>query len=154
VKNFLAYSLVRLGVDHVDVYRPSHLDPAVPIEDTIGAIADLVKAGYVRCIGLSEVGPETVRRAHAVHLNSDLQLEYSLVSRGPEAMIFSVLAELRNGLTAYGALSRGLLTESKPQGLATSAPISRVSRARIATATLTRSREATTLLTQRARDRP
>ena len=82
VKNFLAYSLRRLGVDHIDIYRPGRLDPNVPIEETIGAIADLVKAGYVRAIGLSEVGPETIRRAHAVHPISDLQIEYSLISRG------------------------------------------------------------------------
>ena len=88
VKNFLAYTLTRLGVDHVDIYRPGRLDPAVPIEETIGAIADLVKAGYVRAIGLSEVGPETIRRAHAVHPIGDLQIEYSLISRGPEATIF------------------------------------------------------------------
>jgi aryl-alcohol dehydrogenase-like predicted oxidoreductase len=115
VKNFLAYSLVRLGLDHVDVYRPARLDPAVPIEDTIGAIADLVKAGYVRHIGLSGVGSETLRRAHAVHPIADLQIEYSLVSRGPEARIFPVLDELGIGVTAYGVLSRGLLTGSKPQ---------------------------------------
>jgi aryl-alcohol dehydrogenase-like predicted oxidoreductase len=114
LKNFLAYSLVRLGVDHVDIYRPARLDPAVPIEDTIGAIADLVKAGYVRAIGLSEVGAETIRRAHAVHPIADLQIEYSLISRGPEAAIFPVLAELGIGVTAYGVLSRGLLTGAKP----------------------------------------
>ena len=88
VKNFLAYSLTRLGVDHIDIYRPARLDPAVPIEDTVGAIADLVKAGYVRAIGLSEVGADTIRRAHAVHPIADLQIEYSLLSRGPEAKIF------------------------------------------------------------------
>lgn len=113
VKSFLAYTLVRLGVDHVDVYRPARLDPAVPIEDTIGAIADLVKAGYVRAIGLSEVGAETIRRAHAVHPIADLQIEYSLLSRGPEQKIFPVLDELGIGVTAYGVLSRGLLTRSK-----------------------------------------
>ena len=113
VKNFLAYSLNRLGVDHIDIYRPARLDPQVPIEDTIGAIADLVKAGYVRAIGLSEVGPETIRRAHAVHPICDLQIEYSLVSRGPEQAIFPVLAELGIGVTAYGVLSRGLLSGSK-----------------------------------------
>jgi aryl-alcohol dehydrogenase-like predicted oxidoreductase len=85
VKNFVAYSLKRLGVAHIDVYRPGRLDPNVPIEETIGAIADLVKAGYVRWIGLSEVGPDTIRRAHAVHPISDLQIEYSIISRGPEA---------------------------------------------------------------------
>jgi aryl-alcohol dehydrogenase-like predicted oxidoreductase len=116
VKNFLAYSLQRLGVDHIDIYRPSRRDPGVPIEDTIGAIADLVKAGYVRAIGLSEVGPETIRRAHAIHPIADLQIEYSLISRGPEARIFPVLAELGIGVTAYGVLSRGLLAGSTPSG--------------------------------------
>src|SRR6185295_16641044 len=82
VKNFAAYSLKRLGVDVIDIYRPSRLDPAVPIEDTIGAIADLVKAGYVRHVGLSEVGPDTIRRAHKVHPIVDLQIEYSIASRG------------------------------------------------------------------------
>jgi aryl-alcohol dehydrogenase-like predicted oxidoreductase len=116
VKNFLAYSLKRLGVDHVDIYRPSRLDPKVPIEDTIGTIADLVKAGYVRFIGLSEVGVETIRRAHAVHPISDLQIEYGIVSRGPEAAIFPALEELGIGVTAYGVLSRGLLSGSLPAG--------------------------------------
>lgn len=112
VRNFIGYSLARLGVDHIDIYRPGRLDPAVPIEDTVGAIADLVKAGYVRAIGLSEVGVETVRRARAVHPISDLQIEYSLVSRGPEARILPVLAELGIAATAYGVLSRGLLSGS------------------------------------------
>lgn len=116
VKNALAHTLTRLGVSHIDIYRPARLDPAVPIEDTIGAIADLVKAGYVRAIGLSEVGPETIRRAHAVHPICDLQIEYSLLSRGPEAAIFPVLEELGIGVTAYGVLSRGLLSGSKPTG--------------------------------------
>jgi aryl-alcohol dehydrogenase-like predicted oxidoreductase len=114
VRNFLTYTLTRLGVDHVDIYRPGRLDPSVPIEETIGAIADLVKAGYVRGIGLSEVGPETIRRAQAAHSVSDLQIEYSLVSRGPEARILPVLAELGIGVTAYGVLSRGLLSGSMP----------------------------------------
>jgi aryl-alcohol dehydrogenase-like predicted oxidoreductase len=100
IKNFLAYSLVRLGVDHIDIYRPARLDPNVPIEDTIGAIADLVKAGYVRAIGLSEVGAETIRRANAVHPITDLQIEYSLISRGPETSIFPALRELGIGVTA------------------------------------------------------
>jgi aryl-alcohol dehydrogenase-like predicted oxidoreductase len=112
VKNFLAYSLVRLGTDHVDVYRPARLDPAVPIEDTIGAIADLVKAGYVRSIGLSEVGPDTIRRAAKVHPIADLQIEYSIASRDPEDAIFPALAELGIGATLYGVLSRGLLSAS------------------------------------------
>ncbi|MCC6999547.1 MAG: aldo/keto reductase [Deltaproteobacteria bacterium] len=116
IKNFLAYTLTRLGVDHIDIYRPARLDPAVPIEDTIGAIADLVKAGYVRHIGLSEVGPETIRRAAAVYPIVDLQIEYSLLSRGPEAKIFPVLAELGIAVTAYGVLSRGLLTRSQATG--------------------------------------
>jgi aryl-alcohol dehydrogenase-like predicted oxidoreductase len=116
VKNALAYTLVRLGVDHVDIYRPARLDPSVPIEDTIGAIADLVKAGYVRAIGLSEVGPETIRRAQAVHPISDLQIEYSVISRGPEAKIFPLLAELGIAVTAYGVLSRGLLTGAQLNG--------------------------------------
>ena len=115
-KNFLAHSLSRLGVDHIDIYRPARLDPAVPIEETIGAIADMVKAGYVRYIGLSEVGAETIRRAAKVHPICDLQIEYSLVSRGPEATIFPALAELGIATTAYGVLSRGLLTGSKPTG--------------------------------------
>src|SRR5471032_1080047 len=93
-KNFLTYSLTRPGVDHVDIYRPARLDPAVPIEDTVGAIADLVKAGYVRAIGLSEVGVETIERAHAVHPIVDLQIEYSLLSRQPETAIVPVLQEL------------------------------------------------------------
>lgn len=115
-KAFLAYSLSRLGVDYIDVYRPSRLDPAVPIEDTIGAIADMVKAGYVRHIALSEVGAETIRRAAKVHPIVDLQIEYSLVSRSPEATIFPALAELGIAVTAYGVLSRGLLAGSKPAG--------------------------------------
>jgi aryl-alcohol dehydrogenase-like predicted oxidoreductase len=114
VRNFLTYSLCRLGVEHIDIYRPARLDPAVPIEDTIGAIGELVKAGYVRAIGLSEVGPDTIRRAHAAHPIADVQIEYSLISRTPEARIFPVLAELGIGVTAYGVLSRGLLTGSTP----------------------------------------
>ena len=114
VKNFLSYTLTRLGVDHIDIYRPARLDPAVPIDETVGAMADLVTAGYVRAIGLSEVGPDTIRRARAVHPISDLQIEYSLISRGPEATIFPLLAELGIGVTAYGVLSRGLLSGSRP----------------------------------------
>jgi aryl-alcohol dehydrogenase-like predicted oxidoreductase len=116
VKNFLAYSLKRLGVDYIDVYRPARLDAAVPIEETVGAIADLIKAGYVRSAGLSEVGVDTIRRAHAVHPIADLQIEYSLISRGPEERIFPVLEELGIGVTAYGVLSRGLLSGSRIGG--------------------------------------
>jgi aryl-alcohol dehydrogenase-like predicted oxidoreductase len=112
VKNFLAHSLTRLHTDRIDIYRPSRLDGGVPIEETVGAIADMVKAGYVRAIGLSEVGVETVRRAHTVHPIADLQIEYSLISRGPEARIFPALHELGIGVTGYGVLSRGLLTGS------------------------------------------
>jgi len=115
VKNFAAYSLKRLGVDVIDVYRPARLDPNVPIEDTVGAIADLVTKGYVRHIGLSEVGAETIRRAHAVHPIVDLQIEYSIATRSPEDRIFPVLEELGVSATLYGVLSRGLLSGSKPQ---------------------------------------
>lgn len=116
VKNFATYSLKRLGVDHIDIYRPARLDQTVPIEDTMGAIGDLIKGGYVRYAGLSEVGPETIRRAHALLPISDLQIEYAVISRGPEARIFPVLEELGIGVTAYGVLSRGLLSSSKPGG--------------------------------------
>ncbi len=114
IKNFVAYSLARLGVDHIDIYRPARLDPAVPIEETVGTIADLIRSGYVRYIGLSEVGPETIRRAQAVHTICDLQIEYSLISRAPERAIFPALEELGVGVTAYGVLSRGLLAGSVP----------------------------------------
>ncbi|WP_425538017.1 aldo/keto reductase [Myxococcus stipitatus] len=116
VKNFAAYSLKRLGVDVIDIYRPARLDPNVPIEESIGAIADLVKAGYVRHIALSEVSAETVRRAQRIHSIVDVQLEYSLASRGPETSLFPALRELGVGATLYGVLSRGLLTGSKPSG--------------------------------------
>jgi aryl-alcohol dehydrogenase-like predicted oxidoreductase len=113
VKNFAAYSLKRLDVDVIDVYRPARLDSNVPIEETVGAIADLVKAGYVRHIGLSEVGVETIRRANKVHPIVDLQVEYAVITRGPEDAIFPVLTELGMSATLYGVLSRGLLTGSK-----------------------------------------
>jgi aryl-alcohol dehydrogenase-like predicted oxidoreductase len=110
VKNFVTYSLRRLGTDHIDVYRPARLDPAVPIEETVGAIAELVEAGYVRHVGLSEMGAGTLRRAAAVHPISDLQIEYSLLSRGIEPEILPAARELGIGITAYGVLSRGLLS--------------------------------------------
>ena len=110
VKNFAAYSLKRLGVGHIDIYRPARLDPNVPIEETVGAIADLIKAGHVRHIGLSEVGSETLRRAHAVHPIADLQIEYSMISRGIESGILQTCRELGIGITAYGVLSRGLIS--------------------------------------------
>jgi aryl-alcohol dehydrogenase-like predicted oxidoreductase len=110
VKNFLAYTLRRLDTDHVDVYRPARLDPNVPIEETVGGIAEMVEAGYVRHIGLSEIGADTLRRAHAVHPISDLQIEYSLLSRGIEDEILPTCRELGVAVTAYGVLSRGLIS--------------------------------------------
>jgi aryl-alcohol dehydrogenase-like predicted oxidoreductase len=114
VKNFVAYTLRRLGTDYIDIYRPARLDPAVPIEDTIGAIADMIRAGYIRHVGLSEVGAETIRRAQAVHPVADLQIEYSLMSRGIEQKILPTTRELGIGITAYGVLSRGLLSGRLP----------------------------------------
>jgi aryl-alcohol dehydrogenase-like predicted oxidoreductase len=110
VKASLAYSLQRLRTDHIDIYRPARLDPNVPIEDTVGAIKEMIDAGYVRHLGLSEVSATTIRRAHVVHPVSDLQVEYSLISRGPEGDILDTCRELGIGVTAYGVLSRGLLS--------------------------------------------
>ncbi|MER8043096.1 aldo/keto reductase [Streptomyces sp. NPDC094032] len=110
VKNFAAYSLQRLGTDHIDIYRIARVDPDVPIEETVGAIAELVEAGHVRHIGLSEVGADTLRRAAAVAPISDLQIEYSLISRGIEEKILPAARELGIGVTAYGVLSRGLIS--------------------------------------------
>jgi aryl-alcohol dehydrogenase-like predicted oxidoreductase len=110
VKNFLAYSLTRLGTDHIDIYRPARLDPAVPIEDTVGAVKDMIDAGYVRHVGLSEVNAATIRKAHAVHPITDLQIEYSLISRAVEDEVLPTLRELGIGMTAYGILSRGLIS--------------------------------------------
>ena len=109
VKSSLAYSLRRLGTDHIDLYQPARLDPDVPIEDTVGAIAQMIDAGYVRYLGLSEMGAETIRRAHEVHPVTGLQIEYSLLSRGIEDSILPTVRELGIGVTAYGVLSRGLL---------------------------------------------
>jgi aryl-alcohol dehydrogenase-like predicted oxidoreductase len=110
VKNFAAYSLRRLGVDRIDVYRIARVDPQVPIEETVGAIAELVEAGHVRHIGLSEAGAETVRRAAATAPIVDLQIEYSLISRGIEEYILPTTRELGIAITAYGVLSRGLIS--------------------------------------------
>ncbi len=110
VKNSLAYSLRRLGTDYVDLYQPARLDPRVPIEDTVGAIAEMIEAGFVRYLGLSEMGADTIRRAHAVHPVASLQIEYSLMSRGIEAQILPAVRALGIGVTAYGILSRGLLS--------------------------------------------
>jgi aryl-alcohol dehydrogenase-like predicted oxidoreductase len=125
VKNFISYTLQRLNTDHVDLYMPARLDPAVPIEETVGAIADLVKAGHVRHIGLSEVSAETIRRAHAVHPIAALEIEYSLFSRGVEQAILPTLRELGISLIAYGAVCRGLIDDpartaafrDKPSGI-------------------------------------
>jgi aryl-alcohol dehydrogenase-like predicted oxidoreductase len=110
IKNFLAYSLQRLGVETIDIYRPARLDPSVPIEETVGAMSDMVKAGWIRHIGLSEVGSDTIRRAHKVHPICDLQIEYSLISRGIESDILKTCRELGIGITAYGVLARGLIS--------------------------------------------
>jgi aryl-alcohol dehydrogenase-like predicted oxidoreductase len=110
VKSSLAYTLTRLGTDHVDLYQPARLDPRVPIEETVGAVAEMIKAGYVRYLGLSEMGADTIRRAHAVHPVAALQIEYSLMSRGIEARILPAVRELGISVTAYGILSRGLLS--------------------------------------------
>jgi aryl-alcohol dehydrogenase-like predicted oxidoreductase len=111
VKTFLAYSLTRLGTDYVDLYQPARVDPAVPIEDTIGAIADMVQAGYVRHIGITEASAATIRRAYAVHPLASLQTEYSVFSRGVERDILPTLRDLGMSLVAYGVLSRGLLSD-------------------------------------------
>ena len=110
LKNYLAQSLQWLGTHYIDIYRPARLDPNVPIEDTVGAMAEMVKAGYVRHIGLSEVSAQTIRKAHAIHPIADVQIEYSLISRGIEKDILPTLRELGIGLTAYGVLSRGLIS--------------------------------------------
>lgn len=116
VKTALAYTLKRLRVDYIDIYRPARVSPLVPIEDTIGAIADLVKQGYVRHIGLSEAGVDSIRRAHRVHPIVDLQIEYAIITRGLEREILPTLRELGIGVTAYGVLSRGLISESALAG--------------------------------------
>ena len=114
VKNFAAYSLKRLGTDCIDIYRPARVDPHVPIEETVGAIADLIRSGHVRHVGLSEAGPQTLRRAAAVHPIVDLQIEYSLASRSLERRVLPTARELGIAITAYGVLSRGLLTGALP----------------------------------------
>jgi aryl-alcohol dehydrogenase-like predicted oxidoreductase len=117
VKNFASYSLRRLGTDYIDIYRPARVDPQVPIEETVGAIADLIRSGHVRYAGLSEAGAGTLRRAEAVHPIVDLQIEYSLASRSVESGILATARELGIAITAYGVLSRGLLTGTLPQSL-------------------------------------
>ncbi len=123
VKNFVSYSLKRLGVDVIDIYRPARVDPAVPIEDTAGAVADLIKAGYVRYLGLSEVSAATVARANAVHPVVDLQIEYALVTRMVEKKILPELRKLGVGVTAYGVLSRGLISTRTAEGKTPEHPV-------------------------------
>jgi aryl-alcohol dehydrogenase-like predicted oxidoreductase len=122
VKNSLAYSLTRLGTDYVDLYQPARLDHRVPIEETVGAIAEMIEAGYVRYLGLSEMGSETIRRANAVHHVSGLQIEYSLMSRGIETAILPTVRELGIGVTAYGIMSRGLLSASTARAISDGDP--------------------------------
>jgi aryl-alcohol dehydrogenase-like predicted oxidoreductase len=128
VKNSLAYTLRRLGTDYVDLYQPARLDPRVPIEDTVGAIAEMIEAGFVRYLGLSEMGAGTIRRAHAVHQVAALQIEYSLMSRGIEAQILPAVRELGIGVTAYGILSRGLLSTASAREIGAGDPRSRFPR--------------------------
>jgi len=128
VKTALAYTLTRLGTDYVDLYQPARLDPRVPIEDTVGAIAEMIQAGYVRYLGLSEMGPETIRRAHAVHQVTALQIEYSLMSRGIEAQILPAVRDLGIGVTAYGIMSRGLLSTASAREIGPGDPRSRFPR--------------------------
>jgi aryl-alcohol dehydrogenase-like predicted oxidoreductase len=130
VKNSLAYSLQRLGTDYVDLYQPARLDLRVPIEDTVGAIAEMIEAGFVRYVGLSEMGAETIRRAHAVHPVTALQIEYSLMSRGIEAQILPTVRELGIGITAYGVLSRGLLSTASVREIGPGDPRARFPRFR------------------------
>jgi aryl-alcohol dehydrogenase-like predicted oxidoreductase len=130
VKTSLAYSLQRLGTDYVDLYQPARLDPDVPIEDTVGAIAEMIDAGFVRYLGLSEMGAATIRRAHAVHPVSALQIEYSLMSRGIEAEILPTVRELGIAVTAYGVLSRGLLSSASAREIGQNDPRARFPRFR------------------------
>jgi aryl-alcohol dehydrogenase-like predicted oxidoreductase len=128
VKSSLAYSLTRLGTDYIDLYQPARLDARVPIEDTVGAIAEMIQAGYVRYLGLSEMGAETIRRAAAVHQVTALQIEYSLMSRGIEDQILPTVRELGVGVTAYGILSRGLLSAESARAIGTGDPRGRFPR--------------------------
>jgi aryl-alcohol dehydrogenase-like predicted oxidoreductase len=153
VKSALGYTLQRLGVDHVDIYRPARLDPQVPIEDTVGAIAEMVDAGYVRHIGLSEIGSATLRRAAAIHPISDLQIEYAIVSRGIEEDILDTARELGVGITAYGVLSRGLLSDTFRVPTALAADDFRAHSPRFQGENLTRNRELVELLAEIARER-
>ena len=128
VKTSLTYSLTRLGTDYVDLYQPARLDGDVPIEETVGAIAEMIQAGYVRYLGLSEMGPDTIRRAAAVHPVAGLQIEYSLMSRGIEAAILPTVRELGIGVTAYGVMSRGLLSTDSARAITAADPRARFPR--------------------------
>jgi aryl-alcohol dehydrogenase-like predicted oxidoreductase len=128
VKSSLAYSLTRLGTDYIDLYQPARLDRRVPIEETVGAIAEMIKAGYVRYLGLSEVGADTIRRAATVHPVTALQIEYSLVSRGIEETILPAVRELGIGVTAYGVMSRGLLSADSARAIGPGDPRTRFPR--------------------------
>ncbi len=110
VKNFASYSLTRLNIEAIDIYQPGRINPSIPIEDTVGAIADLIKQGKVKYIGLSEANPEIIRKAHKVHPITAVEVEYSLASRVIEKDLLGVCRELGIGIVAYGVLSRGLLT--------------------------------------------
>jgi aryl-alcohol dehydrogenase-like predicted oxidoreductase len=128
VKNSLAYSLTRLGTDYIDLYQPARLDPRVPVEETVGAIAEMIQAGYVRYLGLSEMGADTIRRAHAVYPVTALQIEYSLMSRGIEERILPTVRELGIGVTAYGIMSRGLLSSDSARAIGPADPRARFPR--------------------------
>jgi aryl-alcohol dehydrogenase-like predicted oxidoreductase len=128
VKNSLAYTLTRLGTDYVDLYQPARLDHHVPIEETVGAIGEMIDAGYVRYLGLSEMGPETIRRAAAVRPVTGLQIEYSLMSRAIETAILPTVRELGIGVTAYGIMSRGLLSTDSARAIGPGDPRARFPR--------------------------
>src|SRR5579871_6174967 len=151
VKSSLAYTLTRLGTEYVDLYQPARLDPRVPIEDTAGAVAEMIQAGYVRYLGLSEAGADTIRRAHAVHPIAALQIEYSLMSRGVETTILPVLRELGVALVAYGVLSRGLIADHALTG--SSAGEIRARMPRFMGENLARNRALVTALQSIARDK-
>ncbi len=151
VKNFASYSLQRLGVDVIDIYQPSRVDPATPYEDTIGAVADLIQEGKVRYLGISEANADQIRKAHAVHPVAALEIEYSLATRFIEASILPTVRELGIGVIAYGVVGRGLLTGALPEQLA--AEDFRAHLPRFQGETLQRNLEKTTVLQRIARER-
>ncbi len=115
VKNYLSYTLKRLGTDYVDLYQPARINPNIPVEETIGAVAELVKAGYVREVGISEVDAETLRRAHATHPISLVEVQYSLLNRSIEESLLPAARELGIGVVAFGILFHGLIGSRNPQ---------------------------------------